>query len=247
MEQCGMQSTNRNGVLMQQGRVATASRPPPIAPSARIKHLAIGIVIGVVLLNLIGFSGLWLASVPKASRAITSDLAQHVAQITALMHTPDIFTEANLTQLQTELNASSTDLKKLDALLPLGGIAGSSSMMRLHHGILMANDFCQALQNLFAGILMVEPGLRAFLYSLLGAPGIVQGGATSPLTLQDINTAQRLMHSSQEAWALMQQEHQIIGVAPVPAAFGISATEINAFATYINETAGSYALAFPTV
>ncbi len=234
-------------------RVDVLERPTQTVAAAprtrfsRSTKLAVGIVLGVVVLNLIGFSGLWVTNVAKASRAITNDLDLHVARLTTLLHSTDIFDEAMLPQWQTELNAASADLQKLNGLLPLGGNIGTRDITRMHHGIQMANDFCQALQNLFGGIGIVEPGLRAFLYSLLKSPGIAQGSTVVPMTLHDINNAQALIRNSNNAWELVEQERQILGNAPLSDAFGISATPINRFVNYINQTFPNYAKAFPAI
>jgi hypothetical protein len=224
--------------------VAVLERAAPA--QRRRERMAIGIMIGILLLNLIGFSGLWLASVPKAERALMTDLAQHIAHITTFLHTTDIFDSANGAVMQTELAAASNDLHQLDTLLPFGGTFGSDAT-RLHDGILMAASFCDTLQNLFGSILLVEPGLRTFVASLLGAPGIAPNGVAAPLDLATINQAQRLLLQSRTAWALVQQEYALLGNGTVPDAFGISATNINAFVQYIDATDAAFSVALPAV
>jgi hypothetical protein len=217
------------------------------APSQRRRtRMAIGIMIGILLLNLIGFSGLWLASVPKAERALMTDLAQHIAHITTFLHTTDIFDSANGTALQTELAAASADLHQLDTLLPFGGTIGSDAT-RMHEGILMAANFCDAIQNLFGSILLVEPGLRTFVALLLDAPGIAPNGVAAPLTLATINQSQRLLLQSRTTWALVQQDYALLGNGTVADAFGISATNINTFLRYIDATYAAFSAALPAV
>ncbi len=217
-------------------RIATLSQ----RPRAPITRLVIFVLIGVFFVNAIGFTGLWVASVPKSAKTITSDLTARIAHISSLMNASNVFDATNLMNLQTEVNAASADLQKLNSLLPFGGAMNTSGATRLHHGLQMASDFCQAVQDLIGSILDVEPGLRAFLYSLIGTASNLQGDTNSLITLEQIHEAQRLLGQSAALWAQVTNERQIIGADPVATTFGISATDVNVFLHYLDATSIDY-------
>jgi hypothetical protein len=237
---------------MMRERIDPTAQPTLRLPRVTVAQRTVGtrlsllLVIGLVLVNIVGFTGVWVASVPTSAKATSTDLTRRIMQMQTIMHAPDVLDAANFTNLQSELNAASADLQKLNGLLPFGGAIGTATAARLHHGFLMAQDFCQAVQYLISSVLTVEPGLRAFVYSLLNST-TQQGSLQVHLSLDHIHEAQRLLSLSMAAWNTMLAEQAAVGSAPLDAAFGISASEANTFLHYLSMTSSDYTHALSLV